>query len=184
MRLLGKKFINGQHGSAYILAVIGLAIIMIGGFGLMDRLLNEIRAVKQVDVTYQERYLAEAGIEKAIYELKKSIQNNGEKLPDLQMYPLPNLLPPALPTGVLGHGTYTVTRLTLTKTEPTPPVDPFPQYLTLWVSITSTGKIDPNGAGCTISCDLKATFIPKLVPNSPVTIVITRWDTKSTLAGQ
>lgn len=73
MRLNKKR--KDNSGSALILAILGIALVSICTISISFQINNQIRSNNNLYEDMKYKYMAEAGIERAIYDIEKDIKN-------------------------------------------------------------------------------------------------------------
>jgi type II secretory pathway pseudopilin PulG len=90
-----EKLLSKQRGFALPFVLILLVLFSVVGLTITGYISSEVRTAKHTKEYLQARYLAEAGVEDALYRLKRSLQNEAHMVTDLvsgQTYPNPDEL--------------------------------------------------------------------------------------------
>lgn len=190
-----EKLANRESGYALPFSLLSVAIFSVFILTFMGLLTNELRVNRQLVDSWQARYVAEAGVENALYNVKIAVQNNSSpyaldmKTNAFGTSGYSNLLP-AIPFGktyptstktlVLGQpydeGNFTWV-IKYEKTLPVTPQNPPPGELTNYLYIESVGTYKEktsvtllNTVNFRVTAYVKVTFQPILIPDSPVKI--------------
>ncbi len=188
MRL--KKLAERESGYALPLAMVSVLIFSLFITVYMGLLTHELKVNRKLITTWQARYVAESGVENALFNIKKHIQNGGSayslNLSSAQFGSDENFLLPPNSKGItlsnykssadgtlysaggsrIGDYTWVIK---YDHTEPGTPASPQPGYLYNYLEIQSVGTTVDGGV-FRVDANIRVMFQPIMVPESPIKI--------------